>query len=720
MSLKRKIRFSNLPSTSPTPAASVEGQSSLRDVVAKSIEDASALQTFSPTPSGKSDESSVPKGRLVLKLGASRKPAVAAEPFPNSPLPPPLPVDGPFSPIVAPSTSLESGNKPRKAESSDGKRSRRKKKKIEEGDQIDVKDLLNQLEDGQDAFSLQSQCEPSSSLPTDHVSSFLDPSSSNMSSQLSSLSQPEPVAPTLVPSAVPSQASVGPFDQLLSYYLSYLERKDDKKFFAFPITDVIAPNYSSIVKHPVDFSTMRKKLARGYYHTLSQFKGDFELMCRNAMTYNAPDTIYFRAAKKLSRIGAKLVSKDRLKNAKRFVHGVDSIPAEVLDFEASSRLSAEPSQPRASASLVDLPLGQAEIMEELKEERGEVVAVEDDLEEYIISSKFRPGSLNGPYENIPEESETEVLEQLKKAGSDVAERLATTSSKLVMPVRLADGSISLNLLNPDAKSNLTIGALAGPLKMGTMRLPRFDTRPKMDKTTVFEKYYLDYGAFSSHAPLYDSKAAVFSKEEVDMLRSAYGSDHGIAYAESLIRWGQQVRHPVVKKSIEKLLNDASGGEHSEMVLALNERVLARRDEEKSRLAAQADALVPQEVVPADKKEESVEGMMSKLRDLSNDGIDMSFLDSVPRDILKPTAVPKEDEVESGLNLTGELLHQLYLEQQQRLAKMESEKLGNVPSAGETEAQLAAEVVANLQKLIGYSKPKDVVSSVGVRKALRLS
>lgn len=31
-------------------------------------------------------------------------------------------------------------------------------------------------------------------------------------------------------------------------------------------------------------------------------------MCNNAMIYNTPDTIYFKAAKKLQQIGAKLMS----------------------------------------------------------------------------------------------------------------------------------------------------------------------------------------------------------------------------------------------------------------------------------------------------------------------------------------------------------------------------------------------------------------------------
>ena len=35
---------------------------------------------------------------------------------------------------------------------------------------------------------------------------------------------------------------------------------------------------------------------------------DFYLMCNNAMVYNAPETIYYKAAKKLLQTGVKLLS----------------------------------------------------------------------------------------------------------------------------------------------------------------------------------------------------------------------------------------------------------------------------------------------------------------------------------------------------------------------------------------------------------------------------
>lgn len=51
-----------------------------------------------------------------------------------------------------------------------------------------------------------------------------------------------------------------------------LNRKDQHGFFAFPVTDAIAPGYSMIIKHPMDFSTMKDKIAANEYKTITEFK----------------------------------------------------------------------------------------------------------------------------------------------------------------------------------------------------------------------------------------------------------------------------------------------------------------------------------------------------------------------------------------------------------------------------------------------------------------
>ena len=42
--------------------------------------------------------------------------------------------------------------------------------------------------------------------------------------------------------------------------------------------------------------------------------------------------------------------------------------------------------------------------------------------------------------------------------------------------------------------------------------------------------YLNYGPFSSYAPVYDSSNANLSKEDSDLLINAYGDEAGTQYA----------------------------------------------------------------------------------------------------------------------------------------------------------------------------------------------
>lgn len=57
-------------------------------------------------------------------------------------------------------------------------------------------------------------------------------------------------------------------------------RKDPHGFFAFPVTDAIAPGYSMIIKHPMDFSTMKDKIATNEYKTVTEFKVRPSRLCR--------------------------------------------------------------------------------------------------------------------------------------------------------------------------------------------------------------------------------------------------------------------------------------------------------------------------------------------------------------------------------------------------------------------------------------------------------
>ncbi|KAE8722798.1 Ser/Thr-rich protein T10 in DGCR region, putative isoform 1 [Hibiscus syriacus] len=98
-----------------------------------------------------------------------------------------------------------------------------------------------------------------------------------------------------------------------------------------PVDPEELPDYHEVIEHPMDFGTIRKKLASGAYATLEQFESaekerdevlnmffvpiftvdshlwmkDVFLICSNAMQYNASDTIYFRQARSIQELAKK-------------------------------------------------------------------------------------------------------------------------------------------------------------------------------------------------------------------------------------------------------------------------------------------------------------------------------------------------------------------------------------------------------------------------------
>ncbi|KTG41170.1 hypothetical protein cypCar_00017761, partial [Cyprinus carpio] len=121
----------------------------------------------------------------------------------------------------------------------------------------------------------------------------------------SDVSQDKPLTPSLARMEEKEQT---PLQEALSQLIRQLQRKDPSAFFSFPVTDLIAPGYSLIIKRPMDFSTMKEKVKKEQFQSLEELKLDFKVMCENAMIYNKPETIYYKAAKKLLHSGMKILS----------------------------------------------------------------------------------------------------------------------------------------------------------------------------------------------------------------------------------------------------------------------------------------------------------------------------------------------------------------------------------------------------------------------------
>ncbi|CAN8252870.1 unnamed protein product [Cochlearia groenlandica] len=99
----------------------------------------------------------------------------------------------------------------------------------------------------------------------------------------------------------------------LELILDKLQKKDIYGVYAEPVDPEELPDYHDMIEHPMDFSTVRKKLSNGSYHTLEELESDVLLICSNAMQYNSSDTVYYKHARTIKEMGKKKFEKARIK-----------------------------------------------------------------------------------------------------------------------------------------------------------------------------------------------------------------------------------------------------------------------------------------------------------------------------------------------------------------------------------------------------------------------
>lgn len=69
--------------------------------------------------------------------------------------------------------------------------------------------------------------------------------------------------------------------------------------FREPVDTSLAPDYRSVVEHPMDLGTIRRKVADNAYTSLSHWFSDMERVFKNCRAYNKEDTEYVSCANKL-------------------------------------------------------------------------------------------------------------------------------------------------------------------------------------------------------------------------------------------------------------------------------------------------------------------------------------------------------------------------------------------------------------------------------------
>ncbi|XP_006081514.1 bromodomain-containing protein 9 isoform X8 [Myotis lucifugus] len=345
--------------------------------------------------------------------------------------------------------------------------------------------------------------------------------------------EPPPDRPVRACRTQPAENESTPIQQLLEHFLRQLQRKDPHGFFAFPVTDAIAPGYSMIIKHPMDFGTMKEKIMANEYKSVTEFKADFKLMCDNAMTYNRPDTVYYKLAKKILHAGFKMMSKAALLgNEDTAVEEPvpEVVPVQVETAKKSKRPSRE-----------------------------------------VISCMFEPeGNACSLTDSTAEEHVLALVEHAADEARDRINRLLP-GGKMGYLKKSGDGNLLYSVVNtaePDADEEEThpvdLSSLSSKL------LPGFSFTTLGFKDERRSKVTFLSSASTALSMHNNSVFGDLKSDETELLYSAYGDETGVQCALSLQEFVKDAGS-YSKRMVDDLLDQITGGDHSRMLFQLRQR-----------------------------------------------------------------------------------------------------------------------------------------------------
>ncbi|XP_061670665.1 bromodomain-containing protein 7 isoform X3 [Syngnathoides biaculeatus] len=455
-----------------------------------------------------------------------------------------------------------------------------------------------------------------------------------------------------------------PLQEALNQLIRQLQRKDPSAFFTFPVTDLIAPGYSTIIKQPMDFSTMKDKVKKECYVTLDELKADFRTMCENAMVYNKPETIYHKAARKLLHSGMKILSKERLESLKQsieFMSGLDP-----SDKAAGKR------QEQGVACLVTKREASTE-----GSERSQT-----------------PGTPRPDKDTKEEEAEKE-LEEIRKVIEESRGKLSNRVLQCDLEFsrqRQSDGSTTLAFVNPADPSAgeagycpIKLGMMSTRLQSGVNCLQGF-REDKRNRITPVS--YMNYGPFTSYAPVYDSSFSNVGKDDSDLIYSFYGDESSLQGSDSLSEFLSKSDEYTYKMA-DNLLDALTNGEHSKKLKETEPFVCLQQVEE-----------------PSQEDKTDTEALQSDAWGSSETEL--------------PAAEELSGDVQQKLDETTWLLRELQEAQRERLSTKQPPNMICLLAPTTKELELAEKVTGNLAELTGRVAPRDISSIWAIRKAMGIT
>lgn len=281
--------------------------------------------------------------------------------------------------------------------------------------------------------------------------------------------------------------------------------------------------------------------------------------------------------------------------------------------------------------------------------------------------------------------------QVSQAAAAAAARLARRkpNSHMGFLRQKQDGSTSLAILTPTeggpAERAVTLGQLIGRIKNGGAAALQGFKEDRRNAAKSVQPLY--YGAFSSYGPAYDSTFANLTKQETELVYSTYGDDVGVSYAESIKNFSRNCEY--ASFIVDHLLDILTGSEHKKTTKYIEEQKMIRAEEETIKAAFES---------------RSTGGTVDfdALRSLSEEGIDMSFVDNLQKQLSR-----QKTSTLGKLEETATLLENLRSVQEERLSGPPPLYVGQAAPPTKNECDIADRVQNNLVELVGQARPREV-------------
>lgn len=514
-------------------------------------------------------------------------------------------------------------------------------------------------------------------------------------------------------------------NKLLEHLLRGLEKRDPHQFFAWPVTDDIAPGYSKIISRPMDFSTMRQKIDDNEYSTLQEFTEDFRLMCDNAIRYNHVDTVYHKAAKRLLQVGMKHLSPDNLMRSLKPTSGyLRDLTAKELgfdlvhhsgDFAGFDHHGMIDSADEGASTCTEEPLTQAQIEEEEKRK--------------AIRLANEPKTRFEPY--VDDLTSEEILAQVQGAAQAAKKRLSAKEKahKMGFLRQNKDGTTSLNFLIKDENEGpekvVSLGDLVGKLKSGSGQVQGYREDKRNEAKLVKP---LNYGPFSSFAPTFDSRFSTLNKDETQLVMDTYGDALSTEYAESILQFTKDSSYATMLAN--GILDALTNGEHSKCMQDLYDLQVQNYEQQEALkcftnagplLLGSSSSPSPHDsraqIEQEYEKYKNTRIDFNRLRTLQELGIDTTFLNDIEKEMKNFELTRRlQEHLSNNLNLIDKLKNT----QHERLSQPLPHHLGLVQPPSQEETQLAHQVSQQLTDVVKKLPPSAVTDPYALRRAMGIS